>query len=62
MTGKIISMLTAESTIMQEEFYLLAMGLNGIPVLLITISFLFYKVRNFKICVSNLSSLEYGQY
>ena len=55
-------MLTSESTIMQEEFYLLAMGLNGIPVLLITIGFLFYKVRNFKICVSNSSSSEYGQY
>ena len=44
MTGKIISMLTSESSIMQEEFPLLAMGLNGIPLLLITLGFLIYKV------------------
>ena len=44
MTGKIISMLTSETTIMQEEFPLLAMGLNGIPLLLIALGFLISKV------------------
>ena len=44
MTGKIISMLTSESTIMQEEFPLLGMGINGIPLLLITLGYLIYKV------------------